>query len=83
MSLETDVVRPLDEARQVALGLDVLANTEGLGSLLDQRVLSGLLSSLGLSGGLWGLSGGLGLKRNKQMSVITKDRADVNSEKSS
>jgi hypothetical protein len=39
LALEADILRPLHHARQVALGLDVLADTEVLGALLDQRVL--------------------------------------------
>ena len=39
LALETDVLGPLHHARQVALGLDVLADTEVAGPLLDERVL--------------------------------------------
>lgn len=39
LALKADILGPLDEAREVALGLDVLADTEVLGALLDQRVL--------------------------------------------
>lgn len=47
LALKTDVVGPLDEAGDIALGLDVLANTKVLGTLLNERVLrslGGLLS---------------------------------------
>lgn len=39
LALKTDILGPLDEAGQVALGLDVLADTEVAGTLLDERVL--------------------------------------------
>ena len=39
LALETDIFGPLDHARKVALGLDVLADTEVTGTLLDERVL--------------------------------------------
>ena len=39
LALEADIFGPLDEAGQVALGLDVLADTEVAGALLDERVL--------------------------------------------
>lgn len=39
LALEADIFGPLDEAGQVALGLDVLADTEVAGTLLDERVL--------------------------------------------
>jgi len=39
LALEADIFGPLDEAGQVALGLDVLADTEVAGTLLDKRVL--------------------------------------------
>ena len=39
LALETDVRRPPDHATKVALGLDVLADTEVLGALLEERVL--------------------------------------------
>lgn len=41
LALQADILGPLDEAGQVALGLDVLADTEVAGTLLDQRVLWG------------------------------------------
>ena len=41
LALKTDILGPLDEAGQVALGLDVLANAEVAGTLLDERVLIG------------------------------------------
>jgi hypothetical protein len=39
LALKADILRPLDHARQVALGLDVLADAEVAGPLLDERVL--------------------------------------------
>jgi len=39
LALETDILGPLDEATEVALGLDVLANTEVAGAALDEGVL--------------------------------------------
>ena len=39
LALEADILGPLHHAGQVALGLDVLANTEVAGALLDERVL--------------------------------------------
>lgn len=44
LALETDILGPLDEARQVALGLDVLADAEVAWPLLDQRVLRRIVS---------------------------------------
>lgn len=41
LALQADIFGPLDEAGQVALGLDVLADTEVAGTLLDERVLWG------------------------------------------
>lgn len=43
LALKTDILGPLDETAEVALGLDVLANTEVAGALLDERVLRVLL----------------------------------------
>lgn len=40
LALETDVLGPLDHAREVALGLDVLADTEVARTLLKERVLT-------------------------------------------
>lgn len=39
LALEQDVLGPLHHARKVALGLDVLADTEVAGALLDEGVL--------------------------------------------
>lgn len=39
LALKTNILRPLDEAGQVALRLDVLADTEVTGALLDEGVL--------------------------------------------
>ena len=39
LALQTDVLGPAHHARQVALGLDVLADTEVAGFTLDERVL--------------------------------------------
>ena len=39
LALKTDILGPLDEAREVALGLNILTNTEVARALLDKRVL--------------------------------------------
>jgi hypothetical protein len=39
LSLDADVLGPLDEAGQVASGLDVATNAEVLGGLLEERAL--------------------------------------------
>lgn len=39
LALKTDILGPLHHARKVAAGLDVLANAEVAGALLDERVL--------------------------------------------
>ena len=39
LALQTDVLGPLDETAKVTLGLNVLANAEVAGALLDERVL--------------------------------------------
>lgn len=39
LALEADVLGPLDHARDIALGLDVLADTEVAGALLEEGVL--------------------------------------------
>lgn len=52
LALKADILGPLDEAGEVALGLDVLANTEVAGAALDERVLSGLLASASLALGV-------------------------------
>lgn len=39
LALKTDIFGPLDEAGEITLGLDVLADTEVAGALLDERVL--------------------------------------------
>lgn len=44
LALEADILRPLHHAREVALGLDSLANAEVAGALLDERVLHGTLA---------------------------------------
>ena len=41
LALEQDILGPLHHAREVALRLDVLADTEVAGTLLDERVLRG------------------------------------------
>jgi hypothetical protein len=42
LALEADVCGPSDHAGDIALGLDVLADTEVPGTLLDKRVLCAL-----------------------------------------
>jgi len=39
LTLKADILGPFDESGEVALGLDVLADTEVPGPLLDERVL--------------------------------------------
>merc|ERR1719277_1393954 len=46
-ALEADILRPPDEARQVALRLDVAAEAVVPGGLLEERVLLGLALLLG------------------------------------
>lgn len=78
LALETNVLGPLDEAGKVTRRLDVLANTEVAGALLEERVLGGLGSlALGVGGGGGLLSrsglGGLGLwKRKRKQSKHNK-----------
>jgi hypothetical protein len=51
LALQADVFGPLDEAAQVALGLDVVADAKVARALLQQRVLGSLLGrSLGRGG---------------------------------
>ena len=50
--LEADVLRPLDEAAKVPLGLDILADGEVPGALLEEWVHHFL--NLGLLDGQWG-----------------------------
>ncbi len=57
LALETDVRRPPDHAAKVALGLDVLANTEVLGALLEERVLPWLEPATSHQGSTTYLSG--------------------------
>jgi hypothetical protein len=47
LTLKLNILRPLDETRDITLGLNILTNTKVLGSLFKQRVgssLGGLLS---------------------------------------
>jgi hypothetical protein len=51
LTLKLNVMRPLDETRDITLRLNILTDTKVLGSLFDQRVgdsLSGLLSLDGI-----------------------------------
>lgn len=59
LALQTDVLGPLDKAAEVALGLDVLANTEVTGTLLDKGVLWGVhqLATQFIPGKAWGPNG--------------------------
>jgi len=55
LALEADILGPLDEAGEVSLRADVLADTEVLGGRLEERVLlslGGLARREGSSGGL-------------------------------
>jgi len=45
LTLKADILGPLDESGEIALGLDILADTEVSGSLLDERVLDFLGST--------------------------------------
>lgn len=67
LALKTDILRPLHHAREVALGLDVLTDTEVASPLLEEGVLwFGVLAKLrafasrGVSGEITNLSGLLG-----------------------
>lgn len=76
LSLEADILGPLDHAGDISLGLDVLADTVAAGSLLEERVLGGLATSLTLRerGGsdlLAGL-GRLSLRKEDQQGVQAK-----------
>lgn len=70
LTLETDVLGPLGEAGKITLGLNVLANDKGAGTLLDHGVLGHLLGgglALGRKGGRGGLlGGGLGTRLEVQ-----------------
>jgi hypothetical protein len=46
LALEADVGGPSDHATKVALGLDVLTDTEVLGALLDEHILCALETSV-------------------------------------
>lgn len=53
LALKTDVLGPLNHARQVASGLDILADTEVARTLLDERVLVDMLANtvaIGIAG---------------------------------
>jgi len=68
LALEADILGPLNHARKVSLGLDVLADAIVAGALLDERVLGGLLrASLSLRercrGDLLSSLGGLSLRK--------------------
>jgi hypothetical protein len=76
LALKTNILGPLDKAAEVALGLDVLANTEVAGTLLDERVLGALLARTSLAlrvgegGGLLsGLGGRLSLRKEDQQTI--------------
>ena len=47
LSLQTDVLGPLDESGQVTLGRDITSDSERLGSLLEKGVLGRLGGLLG------------------------------------
>jgi hypothetical protein len=71
LALEADILGPLHHAREVALRLDVLADAEVAGPLLDERVLRSLLrASLPLGeggrGGLLSRFRRLSLRRRHQ-----------------
>ena len=50
LALEADVLGPLDHAGDIALGLDVLADTEVAGALLDEGVLRSLAHAMRIRG---------------------------------
>jgi hypothetical protein len=50
LTLKLNVLRPLDETRDITLGLNILTNTKVLGGLFDQRVSSRLGGLLTLDG---------------------------------
>jgi hypothetical protein len=77
LALQTNVFGPLDEAGQVTRRLDVLADTERLGSLLEAGVLGclgGGLATLGVGGGSGLLRSRLGCLR---LWEIRRDRDSV------
>jgi len=49
LALKADVCGPSDHARNVALGLNVLADAIVAGALFDKRVLGGLLATTSLA----------------------------------
>jgi len=51
LALEADVFGPLDEAGQIALGLDILTDTEVLSIGLEERILLGFGDLAGTEGG--------------------------------
>lgn len=79
LALEADILGPLHHAGDIALGLDVLADTKVAGTLLDQGVLGTLLvTSLALGerggGDLLARFGGLSL-RKEDISKIFKPKS--------
>ena len=50
LTLKLDILRPLDETRDITLGLNILTDTKVLGGLFDQRVGSSLGGLLTLDG---------------------------------
>jgi hypothetical protein len=58
LALEADVLGPLDEACEVSLGADVLANTKVFWGSLKERVLLGLCGFAGSEGSSGGLLAG-------------------------
>jgi hypothetical protein len=75
LALKTDILGPLNEAGEVATGLDVLADTEVAGALLDKGVLGSLLASASLALGV-GQSGGL-LSGLRRLSLRKEDQRAV------
>jgi hypothetical protein len=64
LALKADILGPLHHARQVAAGLDVLADTEVARALLDERVLERSLAyQIGDNGGLGAQPRGLSIER--------------------
>jgi len=55
LTLKTNVLRPFDEAGQVSLGTNILADTEVLGIRLEEGILLGFCGLAGTEGGSSGL----------------------------
>jgi hypothetical protein len=76
LTLKTDVFRPFNEAAEVSLRLNVLANTKVFGSSLEKRVLFrlGRLATKRSSSRLLGGFGGFRLVIETKSALITKEQ---------